>query len=173
MGRLRVDEKQFWDTIGPCGKKALTGLERQLSGVRKRLAQMTPAEIKSFDRLFNQKMKDAYTWDLWGAAYLINGGCSDDGFFYFCAWLISRGPKVFAAALQNPDSLAKVVDADRDDHEFEELWHVARQVYQEEAGKELAGTFRWPAKPKGKRWDFDDDEEMLRRFPKLAKHYLS
>lgn len=168
-----MDEQQFWDIIGTSGKKALTGLDRQLAAVRKRLKILTPVEIKNFDRLFNQKLNAAYRWDLWGAAYLINGGCSDDGFYYFRAWLISRGPQVYAAALENPDSLAKVVDVDRDDHEFEELWHVAREVYREVAGKELTGKFRWLTKPKGKRWDFDDDDEVLKRLPKLAKRYLS
>ena len=50
-----------------------------------------PDELIEFHRLFNRAMDDAYIWDLWGAAYLINGGCSDDGFAYFRSWLISRG----------------------------------------------------------------------------------
>jgi hypothetical protein len=25
----------------------------------------------------------AYTWDLWGAVFVLNGGDSDDGFEYF------------------------------------------------------------------------------------------
>jgi len=40
---------------------------------------------------FRRYLNKAYTWDLWGAAYLINGGCSDDGFEYFRRWLVSRG----------------------------------------------------------------------------------
>jgi hypothetical protein len=31
--------------------------------------------------------------DQWGAAYLANGGCSDDGFDYFRGWLIGQGRK--------------------------------------------------------------------------------
>jgi hypothetical protein len=31
--------------------------------------------------------------------------------------------------------------------------------------------FRWPAKLRGRRWDFDDDEQVSRRLPKLAKVY--
>ena len=41
-------------------------------------------------------MDDSYRWDLWGAAYLANGGCSDDGFDYFRGWLIGQGRKVSA-----------------------------------------------------------------------------
>jgi hypothetical protein len=168
-----MDEQQFWRIIAAGGRKALNDPDQQLAAVRKALLKLDAAEIKAFDKLFNQKMAAAYTWDLWGAAYLINGGCSDDGFFYFRAWLISRGQKVYDAALQNPDSLAKVADPDNDEHEFEELWHVARGAYAEAAGKELTGTFKWAQRPKGKRWDFDDDEAVAARLPKLAKVYLA
>ena len=32
-----------------------------------------------------------YRWDMWAAAYLIGGGCSDDGFIDFRAGLIAQG----------------------------------------------------------------------------------
>ena len=51
-------------------------------------------------------MDSAYCWSLWGAAYVINGGCSDDPFVDFRASLISRGRQVFERALSDPDSLA-------------------------------------------------------------------
>jgi hypothetical protein len=114
-------------------------------------------------------MADAYTWDLWGAAYLINGGCSDDGFAYFRAWLISRGQDVYSAALQNPDSLASVVDPDRDDYEFEDLWGIAQEVYEDTTDEQMPEVdSTWPAEPKGERWDFNDDEQISRRLPRLA-----
>jgi hypothetical protein len=51
-------------------------------------------------------MAESYRWDLWGAAYLINGGCSDDGFDYFRGWLLSQGRAIWQATLADPDSLA-------------------------------------------------------------------
>jgi hypothetical protein len=64
---------------------------------------------------------EAYRWDLWGAADLINRGCSDDGFQDFRGWLIAQGQDVYRNALEDPDSLA--------DHpavaslgEFDTLW---------------------------------------------------
>jgi hypothetical protein len=35
-----------------------------------------------------------------------------------------------------------------------------------------AVQFRWPQKPRGRQWDFDDDEQVARRLPELAKVYL-
>jgi hypothetical protein len=45
----------------------------------------------SFERHFTQRLADAYRWDLWGLAYQLNGGCSDDGFVYFRCWLLGQG----------------------------------------------------------------------------------
>jgi hypothetical protein len=169
-----VDETQFWTIIEAAGGKRRADPDRQLAAARKRLAKLPPEEIRAFHRLFNQKLADAYTWDLWGAAYLINGGCSDDGFHYFRAWLISHGRGVYEAAVPNPDSLAGLTDPDRDDHEFEDLCYVALDAYKEVTGQDMPSVdFRWPAKPRGRRWDFDDDRQVARRLPKLAKVYLA
>jgi hypothetical protein len=47
-------------------------------------------------------------------------------------------------------------------------------VYEELTGEEMPPVkFRWPAKPKGRNWDFDDDEQLSRRLPKLARKYLA
>jgi hypothetical protein len=168
-----MDEAMFWQIIEAGGRKALADPERQLAAVRKRLGKLSPAEVRAFHRLFNQKLADAYTWDLWGAAYLINGGCSDDGFHYFRAWLISRGRAVYEAAVQNPDSLTGLTDPERDDYELEDLWGVSQEAYEQLTGEQMPPIdFRWPAKPKGRRWDFDDDRQVARRLPRLSKIYL-
>jgi hypothetical protein len=169
----RMDQQQFWTIIESSGRTALNDPERQLDAVRDLLSTLPPAEVIDFGNLFNQKLADAYTWDLWGAAYLINGGCSDDGFYCFRAWLISRGRAVFEAAVQNPDSLAGQTDPGRDDYEFEELWYVPQEVYQELTGEELPpAEICFLAEPKGEPWDYDDDEQVFRRLPRLAKIYL-
>jgi hypothetical protein len=80
---------------------------------------------------------------------------------------------VYEAAVRNPDSLAGLTDPERDDYEFDDLWGVAREVYQELTGEEMpAVAGREPAKPRGRRWDFDDDAQVARRLPELAKVYL-
>jgi hypothetical protein len=44
-------------------------------------------------------MADSYQGDLRAAAYLINGGASDDGFEYFRGRLITQGREVYAGVL--------------------------------------------------------------------------
>lgn len=74
--------------------------------LRQRLGKLPADDIVRIDEDFRRQLARAYSWRVWGAAYLINGGCSDDCFVYFRAWLIMQGRTVFEATLRDPDSLA-------------------------------------------------------------------
>lgn len=69
-------------------------------------------EILAWQRRFDWLHRESYQVRLWGAAYLVNGGCSDDGFDYFRGWLIVQGEQVFRRALAAPDSLADILTED-------------------------------------------------------------
>jgi hypothetical protein len=73
--------------------------------IRGLLAQRSPAEIIAFAPSLRGLFAASYRADLRAAAYLINGGASDDGFEYFRGWLIAQGRKVYEQALADPDSL--------------------------------------------------------------------
>jgi hypothetical protein len=74
----------------------------------------------------------------------------------------------------NPESLAGYTDPDRDDYEFEDLWGASQEAYEELTGEEMpVSMFSWPVEPRGKRWDFDDGEQVARRLPQLAGIYPS
>jgi hypothetical protein len=55
------------------------------------LRALDPAAIVSFGQHFRDVRNAAYTWPLWAAAYVIEGGCSDDGFLDFRAGLVLQG----------------------------------------------------------------------------------
>src|SRR6266545_4042679 len=71
-----------------------------------RLRELPRAEIAAFQDVRDDLLAESYRRDLWGAAYLINRGCSDDGFDYFRAWLLGQGNATFQTALRDPDGLA-------------------------------------------------------------------
>lgn len=48
---------------------------------------------------------------MWAAAFLINGGCSDDAFVDFKYWLLSLGEKAFFNSIKNPDTLLTYLKA--------------------------------------------------------------
>src|SRR5262245_31843830 len=107
---------QFWDHIRVTRRR---DPEEHGERLANRLAKLPAKEILDFDYWWDVALKEAYQWNLWGAAYLINGGCSDDGFEYFCRWLVLQGRDVFQKAVKSPDTLADVVDPDEEDFECE------------------------------------------------------
>ena len=123
-----MDRSTFWKIIDTSRKKAKGDSDEQLEQLRERLAEIDAAEIVEFGAIFNEYSSGAYTWELWAAAYLIGGGCSDDGFLDFRGWLISKGEKVYESALQDPQSLARVVKDD-EDCQYEGFHYVAAEAW--------------------------------------------
>ena len=170
-----MPEDRFWALIGSSAKYQADP-ERQLLALREVLEALTPAELEAFERAFHQAQLRAYTWDLWGAAYVIHGGASDDGFEYFQRWLISKGRTAFEAALSNPDSLADMsVAATRGVFEFEDFAYVASHVWGEKTGinprTDPEGRFPYtggPPAPEPAGIPFEEDESYLAaKYPKL------
>ncbi|GAA1585730.1 hypothetical protein GCM10009678_80400 [Actinomadura kijaniata] len=118
-------------------------------------------------------LTESYRGDLWGAAYLINGGASDDGFDYFRGWLVSQGRAVYEAALADPDSLAavpKVREAASAGHCLEDgaILSLAWNAYEHKTGEQLPpdnATYSCPNIDSD--WDFDNAPETERRLPHL------
>jgi hypothetical protein len=157
-----MDRAGFWKLI----ETARAGAEDDgefLERMAAVLRQLGPDELIGYEQEFDRLHAESYGWALWGAAYLINGGCSDDGFEYFRAWLIAQGQDHFERALANPDSLAEIATSEA---ELEDFWYLAPQVYRERTGKEMPR--KHVARPAlGEPWDFDDPGEMRSRYPKL------
>jgi uncharacterized protein DUF4240 len=167
-------EDRFWSLIAQTSVHEADP-DRQLDALRATLRVLTTGEIEAFERAFHQAQLRAYTWDLWGAAYVLNGGASDDGFEYFERWLISKGRKVFEAALADPESLADAIAPDAHElFEFEEFANVAGQVWAEKTGIDpwrdpkasfpLIGAVA--LQPSGTPFE-EDPEHLAKRYPKL------
>jgi hypothetical protein len=171
-----VDEKRFWDIIDSCCRPDASPDEWE-DALHEALVNLPPSEILHFDWLFQAKTAAAYSRDLWGAAYLINGGASDDGFYYFRCWLVGRGKRVYESALANPDSLSDILPQEEDAEA--EIYAVARYAWFEATNQPDTtridyGSLGPPPKLRlaGKKWDFDDDAAVRKRFPRLAAIYL-
>jgi hypothetical protein len=158
---MTIDE--FWAIVGKAGTESRGDDEAFLENVRARLRELRPEEIVSFDVHYDVVRFRAYRKELWGAAYLMNGGCSDDGFEYFRAWLISRGKKVYEKALVDPDSLADVCDPECDCYELEEFMGLAGEVYESLTGKPLPARKREFPKLSGREWGEDSLESLYPR----------
>ncbi len=160
-----MDLKSFWQIIDAT---VSDDQDAQLTALTEALGKLAPEDIAAFQRIYDENLDRAFRWDLWGAAYTLNDGCSDDGFDYFCDWLISRGQAVFEAALTDPESLAgSVLVAGEDfDTEFENLRYIAGEVYEDKTGNEMARAPSRVAEPAGEPFD---EATVHERFPRLAE----
>ncbi|MFG1677402.1 DUF4240 domain-containing protein [Micromonospora sp. NPDC049282] len=183
-----MNRETFWEIVER--SRAEVGDTRHASSAatvaRHLVAQLTalgPSTAVEFQHVYDSLDQETYRWDLWAAAYLMRGGCSDDGFDYFRGWLIAQGRAVWEQAVADPDSLAGVgVDPDDDLVECEEMVAAAGDAHAASTGDDEAF---WEAleqtegddeptasaDPAGEDFDFDDDEQMRARLPRLAAIY--
>ena len=163
--RIKMDTVQFWNII-----EKVKDSEEAEEAIKSQLYDLTAEEIVSYQEHFDSFFENAYRWDLWGAAYIIEGGCSDDGFMDFRYGLISKGKEVYETSLNNPDNLA---DMDFEDEISNELFgYSALEVYEEKTGNEIPRKiFEQQDDPIGEEWDFDDEAENKKRLPRLSKKF--
>lgn len=168
-----MDENTFWDIVETARVAAKGSHRAQLDELERLLSTRTPTELREFDALFEQFNRRAYSWELWGAVYVINGGCSDDSFADFRSWLISRGRERYDKTLGDPDSLADLeMNPESDDGIFFEAFaYVAARVYERETDSMLPFYAQpFPREPSGKEWD-DDPRELARLYPRLSARF--
>ena len=167
-------ETDFWQIIDETRAAAEGDPDEQADQLVERLAQLTPDDVIDFARLFEARFQRAYWTDLWGAAYLLLDGASEDAFDYFRCWLIGQGREVFEGALAEPDDLADLVpDFDEEeDGDAEDIGYAADEAYEQLTGTPLPDLgLEQPAGPEGSPLDFTDDGAMAKRFPRLWERY--
>ncbi|MCL2863355.1 MAG: DUF4240 domain-containing protein [Methanimicrococcus sp.] len=171
-----MSEDKFWEIIE---LSKADDPQDQLDNLTDILAAMTVDEIFGFDYRLDKFLEASYSSELWAAAFIVCGGCSDDGFDYFRAWLISKGRAVYEAALENPDSLIDVFEqADETDYpENEEILYATLDAYEEITGKddfyEVLDSFEddFSILEIELNWDEDDPKTLEVICPKLFERY--
>ncbi|HEX6345555.1 DUF4240 domain-containing protein [Umezawaea sp.] len=183
-----MDEASFWALIERSAAATRTPAER-LTWLTTHLASLPPPDITDFQVLLDHVRGRADTWRHWGAANLVLGGCSDDGFFYFLAWLVGLGRAGFTAVAADPDALADLAPVQRlattdpdawptdEPLDWEGLDYVAREAHRRRTGDhdgldaDLAArrhASMVSPEPDGEPWDFDALPELLSRLPRLS-----
>jgi len=165
-----MSKQEFWALIDQ-SKRATEDTDEQLDKLRELLGRLSADEIISFDFHLNEAIRDAFRWDLWAAAYIINGGCSDDGFDYFIGWLIAQGHRYYEASLADPNHAGSKVEPG-DFVECEDILYLPNEVYETVTGKDdfEAHQINVNCELQGEQWEEDKVYEL---FPKLAKKFSS
>ncbi len=173
-----MDEDQYWELVARSLKNSEDEDEQEAYLIAE-LSKLSPQEMIGFRLRTDKLLYDSYGSDLWCAAYLMNGGCSDDCFEYFRLWVISRGKDFFYKAKANPDSLIELAEEDRAYFEFEMFWYVALEAFKNMTGKDLYDyidvekfTTRESNYPQFEfNWKEDKPETMKAICPKLFEKY--
>ncbi|WP_309096277.1 DUF4240 domain-containing protein [Streptomyces sp.] len=170
-----MDETEFWELVDDAREAAEGDPEEQADLLVERLARLDPDSVLDFARHFESRYNRAYRWDLWGAAWVLLDGASDDAFDFFRCWLIGQGREVFEGALHDPDALADLLgDFDEEiDGDGEELGYAADEAYEQLTGV-VAPDLELPpppAEPEGTPLDFEDERLLAERYPRLWERF--
>ena len=131
-----LEEDLYWKIVQESLEET-NDQDEQEAFLISRLQLLQPADIIGFRLRTDKLLYDTYNSEMWCAAYIMNGGCSDDGFEYFRNWVISRGKAVYYEAKNNPDTLIEQVSDELESYEFESFWYVALEAFEKKTGKEL------------------------------------
>jgi len=168
-----MTQDKFWKIIEKAN--GITNPDEIVNVVREELEKCTPQELIEYQKHFDTFFDKANRWDIWGAIYLIHGGCGDDSFMDFRYTLISRGKDIYEKAIQEPDSL---VTLRFNDDIFEDLFnemfgYIAIELYEEKTDDDIYNSINLnnTEEDMGEEWDFDDRDECLKRLPKITEKF--
>jgi hypothetical protein len=184
-----MDIDEFWLLLERSAREQVDPRHR-IRWLEHRLGHVSLTGIVDFQVHLDALRRPIDTYAMWGAAsQIMDGLCSDDGFWYFQTWLIGQGQHWYQLAARNPDNLADVPAvrrlsgrplsqwSDAEWPEWEALDYVARSAHDQVTGQEdsiydaldagghLSRSSPAPADPV---WDFDNLTEVQRRLPRLA-----
>jgi hypothetical protein len=160
-----MDETDFWKIVQNANDISGGDMDRKCDALQQQISALPRAGAIEFAERFDAMMDKAYSWPMWGAAYVINGGCSDDTFTDFRAVLISRGRQAFERALSDPDSLA-------DEAFSESAWfyegyqYAVTDAVETVVGHRLQRTRR--DRPSGAEWQ---EDKVYALYPKLSAKF--
>jgi hypothetical protein len=163
-----MNNDEFWQIIDSVNAKSGGDMGRKCELLKDRLKGLTEPDLKDFINHFETADAGPYTWSLWGAAYVMHGGCSDDSFSDFRATLISLGSKTYKAALSNPETLADIDFQDEDDICYEGFQYVKNDVAEDMLGEIPKIGTPFPDEPAGEEWV---EDTVYSLYPRLSAKY--
>ncbi len=166
-----MTEIEFWDIINDC--RQIRDIENRIDCIADKLSRLSEIKILGFEKVLREKLHQFSDYGILAALYLIEGSASDDGFLYFRCRLILEGKELFAALLENVDSLSSFEIQDLSSGE--QLLYVTDRAFEikfgSDADKELPRdvyydylNYDMGYPLTGEDWQ---DEDLSGRFPKL------
>jgi hypothetical protein len=159
----KIDETLFWVLIESNRIKSNDKIDF-IENISNDLENFKSSEIKRFERIFLTKYEELNRWDIWALAYIVRGGCGDDAFDYFKAWVISKGKNTFQAIKQL--KIQELKHHFDEDPQFEEILSLSESVYESKTGELMPLVKVKRQKLIGAEWD---ENNIELEFPELCK----
>jgi hypothetical protein len=165
-----MDEDQFWKVIQTTKDNSNGDFEEQQEELANELRKLTAGDIILFGNRFRFFRGQANTWELWGAIYIIHGGCSDDSFNDFREWVIGQGKEFYYRTIKDPESLVDFDTDSMDEVEWEGLGYIPSTVFEEMTGQDMPYPFKEQIETTGTEWE-EESDDLKNRFPKLCAKF--
>ncbi|MFT6783268.1 MAG: hypothetical protein ACJA1A_003208 [Saprospiraceae bacterium] len=166
-----MDEDRFWKLIETAKSSSQGNYDKQQVDLNNELNQIDAIDILKFDNRFRTYRGNAYKWELWGAAYIMNGGCSDDCFSDFRGWLISRGKDAYFNAMSNPETLV-TLNHDMENDDWEGFSYVPMTAYEQKTGSQMPKGIKENFEITGEEWE-EDGDDLENKYPNLWQKWDS
>ena len=165
-----MDEDSFWHIMQTAKDNANGDFEVQQEELAIELLNLAPDEIILFGNRFRYFRAQANTWELWGAIYIIHGGCGDDSFNDFRECVIGQGKEFYYKTINDAETLVNVETSEIEDVEWEGLGYVSARVFKELTGQEMPYPYQEKLETTGNEWA-EEGDDLKQMFPKLAAKY--
>lgn len=165
-----MDEDQFWKIVQTTKDNSNGDFEEQQVELAKELRKLKPNDIILFGNRFRYFRGQANTWELWGAIYIIHGGCGDDSFNDFREWVIGQGKDFYYKTIKDPESLVEFDTDTMDEIEWEGLGYIPSTIFQELTGQEMPYPYEENYNPTGTEWA-EESDDLKKMFPKLCAKF--
>lgn len=171
---VTMSEAEFWEIVETAKVRAASQTERP-AALETLLEGLPANKIVEFEKHFQIAVDQAYDNKLWAAAYLLNGGCSNDCFIDFRRWLISNGRSIYTKALKDPDIVGSFYKS-ADGATLEDYGYAAFNVHERKTGKFMDlddWNYKWRYEPTGETWEEEDLPKLLPKTHKAISGFWS
>ncbi|WP_051951664.1 DUF4240 domain-containing protein [Flavobacterium sp. ASV13] len=165
-----MEEELFWKIIQKTKDSSGGNFEEQQEELANELRKLTADELILFGNSFRNFRGEANTWELWGAIYIIHGGCSDDSFNDFREWVIAQGKDFYYKITANPELLVETETHLIEEFDWEGFGYLPGIVFEELTGQEMPYLFQEKHNTTGNEWD-EKGDDLQKLFPKLYAKY--
>ena len=187
-----MDKNEFWELIQTSFREGNWETDKEMEILINKLSEYSQEDIIKFGKIYDIYADESYKEKLWAAAYVMNGGCSDDCFDYFRGWLISQGKEPYFNAMINPDFIIDLdIPYDVNYFENEQMLSVALEAFNKKTGtddiniyfekidefeidsdeiQEITNEISF-GKDIDATWDDEDEESLKKLVPKLYDQY--